>query len=776
MTRIRLRSLRRVALKVAYTCFLIAIGAFIVKLSLGAPSKSTERHLLVSSEIAAILGALAAIAAFVFAVQQTRGPKVKRLSLLSPHLLRDDPLIDRTTDMKALIKQIGDSLVVNCHGQQGAGKSYLLGHLADVVNGHRPPEPDHPRPKELSAALYFDLADAAGFEQIQAQVCQAAFGEKTGVWSEFVAYVMSAFTRRPVLLILDNMNTPGLWPSLGKAARQYLANRPEDKLLVGSIEPVVLHNVNVEHVPLSGLDLDATAQLVAIRGGQLSSDELADLHNEYEGLPLYVCLFIAHGSKLIPQLEPELRKLLSYASLFALVARQVSVAELELCPLANLDTHLDIAEQKLLLTPIPQDGRTLVKIHDFVRDAVLRVLSAEVSEAALFLFERACRQDETVDAALYAMFADPQQIGAADFDEVLYPVIRSAVRSRNYALLSNLHLMAAQSTRILQFFSADQNRYDLFSYGRASELAGLGQYAEAQEALLSSSIVRIRGDRHDELSELQADMRFLQADLAHLQNRYDEAAQMFEDLGEWAASAEQIGLQARCTWGHAHVLRHQGRDLDKALSIFNQALVLADASGELFAKAYSVTGATGVKVLTGVVADDEEDRLADIEVEIAMTSAHDGYMLEVWKSKAQVAWFHGREDSAFEIIEAAIERALALNDRLLYNLYFERAEYARFRDEHAAALDDYQRVLDFGNGNRDRNLITNALLGLVLLELSAGQWLHHGTPEEARASVLDARQMATEADIQITAGIADEVAAMLDDPMLAPQAIRLILL
>lgn len=190
----------------------------------------------------------------------------------------------------------------------------------------------------------------------------------------------------------------------------------------------------------------------------------------------------------------------------------------------------------------------------------------------------------------------------------------------------------------------------------------------------------------------------------------------------------------------------------------------------------AITGATGIKVLSGVVPEEEEQLLAALEHEIAMSSAHDGYMLEVWKYQAQIAWLHGRSQSATDIIEAAIERALALNDRLLYNLYFERAEYARFTGGYASALQDYGRVLDFGNGNRDRNLIANALLGMVLLELSVGEWVYHGTLEQARASVLRARQIAIEADIGLTAAIADTVAAMLDEPTPAPASIRLILL
>ncbi len=779
----------RVALWIAGGCLVVFLAFAVLKLMQTAPSSATAQRLNIAQAISGGLSAVAAITAAALAGRDLRSRRIPLSERLIPKLPSEDRLINRSAEMRDLVARIDTCRVVGCHGPHGAGKSFLLEHLADVVNGHRPAAPGQPKPRRVSAALYFDLAASAGFAEVQAQICQEVLDDADGTWSDFVTWVNRSFKHRRVILILDNVNSPGLWRQLGEAAYHYFASRPKDKLIFGSIEPVMLSNLDVEHVSVLGLDLSATKEFVATRGVVMSCDELVALHDDCRGLPLYVRLLTAYGDEarsvhgtaviddqLIPELPPEARQLLSYASLIALIDRRISLSELKRCPVAYLEDQLTITENRTLITPIPDGGDTRFKIHDVVRDSALRVLDPEVSEAALLLFERACHRGKLEHAALYAMFADPDEIGTTRFDELLKQVILTAIKARNYALLGNLYTRAREHTRILRFMSADQVRADLFCFARASELAGLGQYAQAEEELLSSSIARTRWQRDTDGTDLQADLRFLQADIAHLRNRYDEAAQMFEELGEWAAAAGRSGLQAHCVWGHGHVLRHQGRDLERALMLFEQAARLGNMASELFPKAYSITGATGIKVLTGVVPDDEEQILTEIEQEIATASTHDGYMLEVWKSQGQVAWLRGQRQAAIEIIEAAIERALALNDRLLYNLYFERAEYARFCGEHAAALEDYRRVLDFGSGNHDRNLIANAELGLVLLELSAGRWLYHGTTENARASVLRARQTAIEADIQITAGIADAVAAMLDDSVPAPWSIRLILL
>lgn len=311
------------------------------------------------------------------------------------------------------------------------------------------------------------------------------------------------------------------------------------------------------------------------------------------------------------------------------------------------------------------------------------------------------------------------------------------------------------------------------AYGRAAELLGQGRYGDASEELLTSTISRI--GRNGASTELRFELRFMQADLAHLQNRYDDAAQMFKELGSAAAAHGDRALHARCVWARAHVLRHQGRALDQALRLFDEAVRLAEVAGDLYAKVYSVTGATGIKVFRQAIPDSEDQLLANVEAESA-TSGQGSYLLEVWKSQAQVAWAQGEQGHAREIIEAAIDKALASNHRLLYNAYFERAEFERFEGDAEAALKDYLRVLEFGNGNGDRNLISMALLGIVLVELSTGKWSHHNSREAARESVVRAQQLAQAADIGVTAQVAKQVRTTLDgDPAAGAQPPRLIL-
>jgi tetratricopeptide (TPR) repeat protein len=789
MTSHNLRRAVRAASWIAVVLLVVFVAFAVYTVVRSKPSDATAQRLTVAMVMSGALSAAAAVTATALAVRQVIVGRTRISDLLAPKLLEEDRLVNRSTEMRDLVAQIDGSRIVGCHGPRGAGKSFLLEHLTDVVNGHRRAVAEQPRPRRLSAALYFDLSDAAGFGQIQAQVGQVVLGDADATWDDIVASVKRRFRHRRVLLILDNVNSPGLWRDLGEAVYRYRAGRPNDRIVFGSIEPISLGNLPVEHVPVLGLDLKAAKELLAARDVAIGCDELVELHKDCEGLPMYLRLLAgyrdgttgSHGrsaldEQLVPELPPDARRVLSYAALIALFERRISLSELERYPVPHVDDQLAIAVNRTLVTPVPDGGVRRFKVHDLVRDSALRVLDEEVVVAAGVLCERATNDGELEHAALYAMFGDPATLGEQKLDALLEPVIRTAVKARNYALLGTLHARAKEHGRILEYISADPARVDLFCFARASELAGLGHYAEAEAEVMSSSVVRTRWHEGAEGTDLQADLRFLQADVAHLLNRYDEAAQMFEDLGAWAASTGRPGLHARCVWGHGHVLRHQGRDLDGAYALFESAVRLGELADELFPRAYSITGAAGIRVLLESASDHEVQRLADIEREIAATSTHDGYMLEVWKTQAQVAWLRGHRHNAADIVDAAIERALALNDRLLFNLYFERAEYERLRGEHGAALADYQLVLEFGTGNGDRNLISNALLGLVLVDLADERWPHHETPERARAAALNARQIAIDADIQITARIAAEVAAMVDDAAPAPQSVRLILL
>lgn len=716
--------------------------------------------LSVAAKAIGALAGLVGIASGVVRLREARDGPPAPIDVCSPKLRNKRSVVDRTAQIAELTKELEQDEVVNCHGPRGAGKSFMLQYLADVVNGHRRPNQHHTWPRGISAALYFDLADAIGFGGIESQVCRASFGQD-GSWGQFITYVDRKHPR-PVLIILDNVNSPSLWTPVGRAVCEYLLARDGDRLLLGSIERLHFDNLKVAEVDIAGLDIGAFTELVQLEGLPLEGQELIDLHSQWDGLPYYAGPRGARHAALAERVElaAGTRRLAAYAALQAVIVRRIPLGELEHCPIADFAIHLSDAIKEMLVEPTT-DGRSLA-MHDIAREESLVHFASEVRDAAAMLFERARQRGEERNAAVFAMFSNPYQLGEGCFDDTLQTVIRKAVESRDYALLETLYEKSRSNESLLEFLVEDRDRSDLFSFGRAAQLAGLGDYEAAEDELLETSITTTRDGPEVVAAELQLELRYLQVDIDHLLNRYDEAVIGFEGLAQTAKFNGNEMLRTRCIWAQAHVLRHQGRDLDRARALFEQAEELSEELNLLPYKSLSIIGASMIKVFWGSVPDNEEERLEHLEQEVAASQTHDGHMLGIWKALAQVDWIRGRRQRATDRVEAAIQKARALNDRLLYDLLFERAEFLRLTGHGSAALEDYERAFRFGTGNRDRNMTSIALLGLVLADLSLGRWEYHSSELEARGSALRALDIAVAADIQVTKQLAEAVVAKLD--------------
>lgn len=710
---------------------------------------------------------------------RARRPLASTRRLVLPNLLPEARFVDRDREIGELFDALPSSRCVCCHGPQGAGKSYMLEYVADIINGHRNPSSAQPVRTGFGAALYFDLADSAGWDQAVGQVLGASLGGELRTWPQFVAEVDKAFGRRGVLLILDNLNSPGLGAAAGRAAYSFLATRSRDAVVLGSVDPLLVDNISPTYLDIRAFDREAVSEFVASHGVALTDDDIGVLYDKSGGLPLLLRLLVsdranprglrateavdAFMQRIVTQgLDSATRRAVSYVALLALLDRRISPSELERLPIPDSRAHLAVAERRSLLSMGRRNGGDTIRLHDLVRDNALRILETEVADAALVLFQDALRRMRPIEACIFAMFADPDQLEAGEFDALVASVVSDAVETRNYALLDTLHRRSKQNHRLLRFIAGDEHRQDIFLYAHAAELAGLGNYSAAEEELLATSIVRARPGSLDSLSEFQLELYFRLADITHLQNRYDEAVEMFRDLSAHAAAAGDRRREAMALWGVAHSMRHRGRDLDTALYVFDAAHEAADDSGDLVAKISAVTGATGIKVFTNTVSDRDMEQLLCLEGAVLEADHLTGYLPKICKYQAQVAWCLGRRAEAMEIAERAISRALLTNDRALYNLYFERGEYLRLSGGSELGREDYRRVLEFGTGNGDRNLSANATLGLVASDLAAHAWPTYGSRGAARAATLQARELANEADAQATVDAATRLLSALE--------------
>lgn len=712
------------------------------------------------------------------------GDRVPKKGLVGPNLTSLDKVVDRVDEASALVAAIEEHQVTDVHGRKGSGKSHFLLLAADVANGHREAEAAHAPLRGLKrySAVYLDLSEALGFDDAIAQVFRAHFPSKTASWSQLTKIIDATFRATPVLLILDNINAPGMWSALGQALYYYLSKRPNDRIVLGSIQPIRFHNLPIHGIPFGPFDAEAVTEMAAANGIALSSDGIAELQKRSDGLPLFLRLLFANWDRgadapggagesvrqllrdaIAPRLNDVSIDLFVCIALMSVTKPDVRQDDLKSLPVDSSLERLEELRAFSLVVRRHRVGRDVYKLHDLVRDAAIEVFAERISPVGQTLAAHALLKDLAAEAAVYALYAAPLGMENADTLELITNVVSDGARAKAYPLLTTLALLSETRTEVKRAMLSNPVLYNALLFARCTALAGAGDYVAATKDLEigAARIFRTLADGGP-VTQLEFDMAFLHADLVHLQNRYDEAFEAFSALRGATEQPAFAASKPRAEWALGHVLRHQGRSLDDALSHFDKALSFAEEIEDLPTIVSSTTGRTTIDILMKRAGGETLSRLDALQARLESAPTSANFLPKIWKSQSQLAFMNGDSATAHRLIGKCVAHALENNDRLLFNYYFERAEFHRLDGHFAASIDDYGRVLEYGRENGDRNLISNALLGIVEAELSDGRFLHHKSSADMRASVLQARAIALDADIQITVQQAELTLAKLE--------------
>lgn len=721
-----------------------------------------------------LVGTVLTIVNGIVSIRSSKFPSRRpRAALLEPRLASADAFVDRGTETDSLVQAIESHPVANLHGRKGSGKSHFLAFVSDVANGYRKPGTDRSALRRLADyhVLYFDLSDALGFDDIVKRLFLANFPDQTASWEQLTHIIDTSFRRRPVILILDNVNSEGISASLGRAIYYYLAHRPSDRVVLGSIRPISFVNLDVHRLPFDGFDQAAITEFASASRVQLDSGQLEAVRESSDGLPIFLRLLFAHWDHSVkippgtadgirtllretiaPRLSEEARQLLVGTALLSILNAEVIGNDLRRVPVSGLEDALEELRTYSLINLRQRSTTRSVKLHDLVRDAVIEVFDAAVGPMARDLADAAEKRGATRESALLWLFAAPDGLDKAETREHVIGAIVAAVDAKDYPFLSSVALIARTRAQVKKIGLGHVRLSDALIFAEASAFTGVGKYEDALASLerLSPVTARKLQAAEGEFSALEFELAYLQANLLHLQNRYDEALVAFGVLRSVTERPDFKPNAARLEFALGHVLRHQARDLDGAIARFQAAEAMAIEAGDLPTELSSVTGRIGTLIYLDLLPENAKDELLAFERRLDGESRHRNYLPKVWKSLSQVDFREGRSAPAFEHINRAIRATLELNDRLLFNYRFERAEFSRLSGSYEDALDDYCFVLECGRANGDRNLIANALLGIVETELSSGHLVFHRSKADMRASILQSRAIALDADILAT--------------------------
>jgi tetratricopeptide (TPR) repeat protein len=729
---------------------------------------------MIAIAVIGLVGTLLAIINGVLNIRSGRFPSRRpRAALIEPRLTHSDSFVDRGPETDSLVRAIESHSVTNLHGRKGSGKSHFLAFVSDVANGHRKPGANRSALRRLTDyhVLYFDLSDAMGFDDIVKRLFLANFPDQTASWEQLTHIVAASFGQRPVILILDNVNSEGISTSLGRAIYYYLAHRPSDRVVLGSIRPIGFLNLDVHGLPFDGFNQEAITEFASASNVQLDSEQLNALRETSDGLPIFLRLLFAHWDRgarippgtadgirvllreaIAPRLSEDAGRLLVGIALLSILNAEVIGDDLRRLPISGLEKALEELRAYSLINVRHRATTRSVKLHDLVRDAVIEVLHAAVGPMARDLAVAAEKRGADREASLLWLFAAPNGLDAEATRERVIQAIVVAVSAKDYPFLSSVALIAATRAEVKKIGLAHERLADTLIFAEASAFTGIGKYEEALISLegLSAATARKLQAADGEFSPVDFELAYLQANLLHLQNRYDEALDAFGALRRVTEHPNFLSHAARLEFAIGHSLRHQARDLEGAMRHFRSAEAMAIEAGDLPTELSSVTGRIGTQVYLDQLPDGVEDELIAFESRVADDTKHNNYLPKIWKSLSQVCFRDRRTSLAFEHINRAIRGALEFNDRLLFNYRFERGEFSRLTGNHDDALSDYCYVLESGRSNGDRNLIANALLGIVETEISSGRLAFHRSKADLRGSILQARAIAMDADILAT--------------------------
>lgn len=201
--------------------------------------------------------------------------------------------------------------------------------------------------------------------------------------------------------------------------------------------------------------------------------------------------------------------------------------------------------------------------------------------------------------------------------------------------------------------------------------------------------------------------KLLDANLMHLENRYDESKAALNKLLQETKDTE---LQERVLERTAHVLKHQSK--------FDEAI---EALGKLENTFYRAERSVSTDIMAYSFYEDDyyyrkflED-LSTIEEHSASPIDEESYLTY----RAIRSAYGGDKTRAIEEIDYAIEYYETREHRRLYNCYFIKGEILRHFSEYYAACEYYQKCIIAYKFNNDFDLYAMASLMIQYIRLKS---------------------------------------------------------
>lgn len=644
---------------------------------------------------------------------------------------------DRVDVLRDLVNCLrAGTKVINIYGKRGIGKSAFLRFFCDFTNHKLNRENRKQRYKGrrirriIGRSIYIHLT-GTGTESIDDQIATQIVGHGNTI-TEIAKHLPEKIRYGKIIIVIDNVNNAGLSKDIEAAMDTFFAYSQRYRIIVGSIEKQPFLNISkqdsIGYIELPVFGEEDLFDFAKKNTKGIPSSYLSKILDFSEGLPVFISLLLSNDidvlsditfdgqrmdrylGRIIDELDETLHKLALYIGFLSITN---SVLAIHLLKDIGVDLPPNCFEKLENYALIEYDAdKETVKMHELFRNYICRYFRSE-KPIVLSIYEYYCHAGSVFEQAYYLIMLDIDVT-----DTTISTAVKQAISHENFAFLI---MLGEHYKRLYDWQYAASNLSEemflIVIYGYIEGLIGVGNYPAAQE-VIDKCKVPARSPK----SDIQFLFSLTTAQLYHLQNHYELAIASYEILLTHTHICDKFNkYEAKCLWGIAHSLRHEGKDLDSAVMYYDQSI---EAATRLNRKSEIIKSMR--EKLTILLCRDQMEEAKILHQKICLLVKglpKDGYIAtRLSFLKTEVTYMRAIGDK-----NASLQYRLLLKvhssyknqrKRLQYNISFLFGEYYRKKGNTTLAKENYAAALIFSRKNHDRNLETLSQIALILCDIA----------------------------------------------------------
>ena len=700
---------------------------------------------------------------------------------------RDHYFIDRLAERKTLFAFLdaesadaGSLFFVK--GGMCRGKTVLLQRFADDVNQARGKNDFQKQYKRIHEYSAYYIAIHQSCEDIVQEIGLQLYGDMTlNTCGKVSTFLKKASYRKKVVLLIDNISKAQNRIAV-EVAHALLYKNPSLKIILGITEDGAMPDSSTLTPPLFGeMHIYEMAKKYEKQISEQTEKEIVRISN---GIPSYVRMIfqtnmtdppitLSNIENIQEIVKDQLLKLKTDNQIACFLSclklcQSEPIPKEDLLALAKAsELQLDDVYDAALAHEENLHSRVYVQMNALVAQCCRKTIHWQEYIMKIHEYYKAKEPSSDIVLTTLLMLQNFWQQ-----NKIIKDTLKKKYEEKKFLLFAWLGDLD-QEEKLCALYG-NHELYNLFRYFYLSSLLQLGKYSNAISALrnFEHSSFPLPSLR-DAYTPAGFEMQYLIIDLHHLSNRFALA------LGEIEAILSQpISIQRehqnRLLYLKAHCQKHLGIDLQGADCILEE-LEKRKLSQDLRVKV--LYSRMAIHLFWG---DNTFDYMKTIQRIKALCQDNTPEHLHSMRHLAHHAWKQNNSvTEALKIIDSGLAVLETTRWRIVYDFYFEKAEWMRIQNDEkateiynaSAILNLYEKAISFAEENMDINLACCAYLGKILALLPIHRESESWCQEQIKIANNEFMKM-EEAGLEINKAYASYIKLLLSSSQPSPEFIQ----